>query len=336
MKKLLFVYNPRSGKGLVRTCLADILNIFTEGGYEVTVHPTQAPRDGHDCIKAYAKNFDLVVVSGGDGTLSEAVNALMALNEKIPLGYIPAGSTNDFAVSMGISKDMLTAAADIVNGAYFEYDIGKFGAGNYFTYVAAFGMFTDVSYETPQETKNIFGHAAYIVEGIRRLRYYRGIDLTIEHDGIVEKGNFIVGLVSNSRSIGGMAIPALERAYFDDGLFEVSLVRTPNNALIASDMVNCIILNKIDPKYFLVFRTSKVRFISSEGVSWTLDGEAGGTHTDISIECMKRAVKLVIRDGEKVEQQIEIDEMTEKYAPLSQNVDYEKNILLEDQNGIEN
>ena len=228
MKKMLFVFNPRSGKGLIRTALLDIVDVFTRGGFEVVCYPTQKPRDGYRKILEDGSNFDVVVVSGGDGTMSEAVTALMQLPKMIPVGYIPTGSTNDFAASMRISTNMIDAAQDIVDGVYFEYDVGQFNRQRYFVYVAAFGIFTDVPYETPQDAKNIFGHAAYIAEGIKRFTSgsYKVMDITVEHDGIRESGNFLLGIVSNSTSIGGMKVPMRDGVYFDDGLFEVTLVRT--------------------------------------------------------------------------------------------------------------
>lgn len=327
MKKLLFVYNPRSGKGLIKQNLFEIINIFTENGYEVTAYPTQRGLDCHDRILEEAEEYDLLVVSGGDGTLSEAVQAIMEGGLTVPLGYIPAGSTNDFAMSMGIPRGMTKAARDIANGVIFENDCGCFN-GRYFSYVAAFGMFTDVTYETPQTTKNILGHAAYVLEGLRRLPSYKGIELTVEHDGITETGNFILGLISNSRSVGGMAIKALGRSNFDDGLLEISMVRTPTNPIVLQQTINEILANRIGNDHFLVFSASNVKITSAEGVSWTLDGEAGGTHTEVSITCCKRAIKLMIRPDDKTDQQNEIDHMRESLK-------ISKSLLFEDQAGIE-
>ncbi len=327
IKKLLFVYNPRSGKGLIKQHLFEIINIFTEGGWEVTAYPTQRPLDAHDHILETARDYEMLVVSGGDGTLSEAVSAIMEGGIDILLGYIPAGSTNDFATSMGIPRDMQKAAREIVNGVVFENDCGCFN-GRYFAYVAAFGLFTDVTYETPQTTKNILGHAAYVLEGLRRLPGYKGVELTVEHDGIVETGNFIVGLISNSRSVGGMAIKALGRSNFDDGLLEISMVRTPTNPIVLQQTLNEILANRIGNDHFLVFSASNVKITSAEGVSWTIDGESGGTHTEVSVQCCKRALKLVIHPDDKTDQQSEIDRMHE-------NMRNSKSLLFEDQRDIE-
>lgn len=164
MKKLLFVFNPHAGKGQIKDNLCDIVDIFTKGGYEVVTYPTQAKLDGYNKLCKCGQDYDMIVISGGDGTLSEAVKAMMTFDKKIPLGYIPAGSTNDCAQSLSIPKKMLDAAREIVDGVYFDYDVGKFN-GQYFVYVAGFGAFTDVSYETSQTMKNKFGHAAYVQRG---------------------------------------------------------------------------------------------------------------------------------------------------------------------------
>ena len=327
LKKMLFVYNPRSGKGLIKHHLFEIVNIFTEAGWAVTAYPTQAKGDGHDRILEMAGDYDMLVVSGGDGTLSEAVQAIMEGGLDIPLGYIPAGTTNDFAASMGIPRDMAKAAREIAEGVIFETDIGSFN-GRFFAYVAAFGLFTDVTYETPQTTKNILGHAAYVLEGLRRLPSYKGIELTVEHDGILETGNFIVGLISNSRSVGGMAIKALGRSNFDDGLLEISMVRTPTSPIVLQQTINEILANRIGNDHFLVFRASNAKITSADGVSWTLDGEAGGTHTEAEIICHKRALKLMIRPDDKTDQQSEIDRMHESMKTS-------KGLLFADQTDIE-
>ncbi len=309
MKRMIFIYNPRSGKGLIKNALFDIINIFAQGGFEVTAFPTFAPDDAYNKIISSALDYDIVSVSGGDGTLSQAVNALMQLPTKVPLGYIPSGSTNDFASSMSISKKMTEAAQDIVDGVFYEYDVGRFNSEKYFVYVAGFGMFTDISYETPQDIKNIFGHAAYIAEALKRLSQgvYRGIDITVEHDGNSETGNFLIGLVSNSASIAGMKFLVSDSVYFDDGLFEVTLVRTPSSPLELQQVLNDTIINRLNTKHFLTFKTKKVTFKSDEPIAWTLDGESGGAYALTTVENCRRAIKLVIKPDEKTDQQRLID-----------------------------
>lgn len=303
MKKMLMVFNPHAGKGIIADDLCEVIDVFTKGGYLVTAYTTQSPGDGYNRIKEWGADYDIIVASGGDGTLSEAVKALMALSMeqrdengdplRIPLGYIPAGSTNDVAASLKIPLDPVECARSIVDGVYFDYDVGSFN-GEYFVYVAAFGAFTEVSYETPQEIKNVFGHAAYVYEGIKRINKVRGYDITVQHDGEVIKGNFILGFVSNSVSIAGMKSLAADSVCFDDGLFEVSLVKTPTNPLELSQILAEASTGKLSKKNFVVFKTSELVITSDERIAWTLDGEAGGEHTFVNILNKKQAVRLRI------------------------------------------
>lgn len=296
MKKLLFVYNPNAGKSTIKDSLCEIIDIFTKGGYEVTAYPTQARLDGFQKISEDAHKYDLVVSSGGDGTLSESIKGLMNGHAHVPLGYIPAGTVNDFAHSMDIPKDMPKAAANIISGVPFSYDVGSFN-GDYFCYVAAFGAFTDVSYETPQSTKNIFGHLAYVMEGVKRINKLEAYDITVEHDGEVYRDDFIVGMVSNTVSIAGLSNLVAKGVVFDDGLFEVTLIKTPNSLLELNRILNCLIMKNLDPKYFYTFKTSHVRFTCEHEIKWTLDGESGGSYTVADIETLKQAVKIIVKDS---------------------------------------
>lgn len=293
MKKLLFVFNLNAGKSTIKDSLCDIIDIFTKGGYEVTAYPTQARLDGYHKILEDASKYDLVVSSGGDGTMSESIKGIMNNGSGVPIGYIPAGTVNDFAHSMDISKNMIDAAHSVVNGVPFAYDVGSFN-GDYFCYVAAFGAFTDVSYETPQSTKNIFGHLAYLMEGVKRIKTLEAYDITVEHDGEVYRDDFIVGLVSNTISIAGLSNLVAKGVVFDDGLFEVTLIKTPNSPLELSKILNCIIMKNLDPKYFYTFKTSRVRFTSDQEIKWTLDGESGGSYMVADIEALKQAVKIIV------------------------------------------
>ncbi len=307
MKKLLFVFNPHAGKGHIKDYLCEIIDLFTAEGYEVLAYATQAQGDGYNKIVADGKNYDLIVVSGGDGTLSEGVSALMKLREetpelKIPLGYIPAGSTNDFANSLGISKKMKDAAKSIMNGEYYDCDIGQFN-DKYYVYVAGFGAFTDVSYMTPQSIKNKIGHAAYIVEALKSLPKISGQTVTVEHDGETFTDSFIVGLISNSRSIGGMKKLIAKDVVFDDGMFEVVLAKTPDNPLELSSLIANAATNKLKDKNFITFKTSKVTFTSDNDIPWTLDGEAGGTHRKVTIINHRKAVRFILDNDDLCMQQ---------------------------------
>ena len=314
-KRLLFVFNPHAGKGLVKNNLCDLIDIFTKHDYEVTSYPTQAAMDGYDKVRTDAADYDLIVASGGDGTLSEVVKALMEQDKKIPLGYIPAGSTNDFAASMEIPTNMIEAAEAVMNGVYFDYDIGEFN-GEYFVYVAGFGAFTDVSYETPQSKKNVFGHAAYVAEAIKRLPKISSIKMTVEHDGETIEGEFLVGLVTNTVSVAGMRKLISEGVCFDDGFFEVTLVKTPSNPIALQKTITETLLNKLDSeKSFVTFRTSKVTFRADEEVAWTLDGESGGMHKQVEIINHKQALRLLVAPDEKTFEQRLIKSQTGEADP---------------------
>ncbi len=305
MKKLLFVYNSKAGKGHLKSNLCDIIDIFTKGGYDVTAYPTQARLDGYRKIKDDGEQYDLIVASGGDGTLSEAVKALLTYAEKKPLGYIPAGSTNDCANSLNISKKLIAAAQEVVDGVYFDYDVGTFN-GESFVYVAGFGAFTDVSYETKQGFKNIFGHAAYVAEGLKRVPTYRGHKMSVWHDGEVTEGDFILGLVSNAMSIGGMKNLVSNDVVLDDGLFEVVLCKTPKNPIDFSTTVSNAAFNNLSERNFITFKASHIVFKCDEKIAWTLDGEAGGEHSLAEIVNLKQAIRLKLKSTHVTEQQEEL------------------------------
>ena len=328
---MLFVFNPHAGKGLIQKNLCDIINMFTAGGYDVLAYPTQAQGDGYEKIVNVGKEYDIIVCSGGDGTLSESVSAVMKLREKepdlkIPLGYIPAGSTNDFANSLGISKKMLQAAFGIIEGEAFDCDMGQFN-DDYFVYVAGFGAFTDVSYETSQTSKNRFGHAAYIAEALKRLPKISGQTVTVEHDGETITGSFVIGLISNSRSIGGLKNMISKNVVFDDGLFEVVLAKTPENARDFGTLLANAARNNLSDRNFITFKTSKVTFRSENEIPWTRDGEAGGKHKEVTITNHQQAIRLII-SSDKVDTQ-------HPSAPLNEGGD-QLDYVIEDQENIEN
>ncbi|MDO4944286.1 MAG: YegS/Rv2252/BmrU family lipid kinase [Ruminococcus sp.] len=334
MKKLLFVYNPHAGKGQIKNNLCEIVDIFTKGGYEVTAYPTQAPRDGYRKITEDGDNYDLICTSGGDGTLSEAVKALMTFDYKIPLGYIPAGSTNDVAQSLGIPTKMAYCAKSIMEGVDFDYDIGEFNGEN-FVYVAGFGAFTDVSYETPQYIKNILGHAAYVAEGLKRINKIQGYEMTVEHDGEVISGNFILGLISNSLSIAGMKKLVADGVCFDDGLFEVCLVKTPKNILELNSLLTEAALNKLTNKNFVTFKTSSLKITSKDSIAWTLDGEAGGNHTEVEIKNIKQAVRFRLGLSEITAEQDSVRQSLTETAEGVMSTADGRPVVPEDQSDIE-
>ena len=293
MKKLLFIYNPNAGKGLIKPKLSDVLDIFVKAGYEVTVYPTQKYRDGYHKVRHFKEEYDLVVCSGGDGTLDEVVTGMMKRKEQIPIGYIPTGTTNDFARSLHIPKDMLKAADTAVNGIVFPCDIGKFN-NDFFVYIAAFGLFTDVSYQTKQEVKNVLGHLAYVLEGMKRLYNVPSYRIKVTHDDQVIEDEFIFGMVTNSRSIGGFRNMVGKSIVFDDGEFEVTLIKTPKNPLALQEIIAAILIEQIDTKHMYTFKTNHITFESLEEIPWTLDGEFGGQHDFVQIHNEKQALQIMV------------------------------------------
>lgn len=290
-KQMLFVYNPRSGKAQIRSNLLDIIDIFVKAGCEVTAYPTQAPGDAVKAVRERREGYDVVVCSGGDGTLDEVVTGMMKSKERLPIGYVPAGSTNDFANSLGIPKSMLQAADVVVNGKNFACDVGKFNS-DIFIYVAAFGIFTDVSYGTPQDTKNVLGHAAYLIEGVKRLPSVRAYPLKITCNGEIIEGEFLYGMVTNSHSVGGFRGITGQNVALDDGLFEVTLIRKPTNPLDLNNIIVALVDKRVKSEYIHTFTTESVKVESEEPVAWTLDGEYGGDHLKVEITNWHQALTI--------------------------------------------
>ena len=294
MKKMLFIYNPNSGMGLLKPKLSDVLDIFVKGGYEVTVYPTQKYHDAVRKMAEYEEQYDLVACSGGDGTLDEVVTGMMNREDKVPIGYIPAGTTNDFASSLHISKNMLEAADTVVNGVPFACDVGEFNE-DYFVYIAAFGLFTDVSYETKQSMKNVLGHLAYILEGTKRIFNIPSYRIKVTHDGETIEDEFIYGMVTNSRSVGGFKGITGKNVVFDDGKFEVTLFKTPRNPMELNEILGALALRKINPKRMYSFKTNEVHFEAEEEITWTLDGEFGGVHEEVVVKDCQKALEIMVK-----------------------------------------
>lgn len=294
MKKMLFIYNPNSGMGLLKPKLSDVLDIFVKGGYEVTVYPTQKYHDAVRKMGEYEEQYDLVACSGGDGTLDEVVTGMMKREDKVPIGYIPAGTTNDFASSLHISKNMLEAADTVVNGVPFACDVGEFNE-DYFVYIAAFGLFTDVSYETKQSMKNVLGHLAYILEGTKRIFNIPSYRIKVTHDGETIEDEFIYGMVTNSRSVGGFKGITGKNVAFDDGKFEVTLFKTPRNPMELNEILGALALRKINPKRMYSFKTNEVHFETEEEIPWTLDGEFGGVHEEVVVKDCQKALEIMVK-----------------------------------------
>ena len=312
MKRLLFIYNPHAGKELLKPKLSDVIDIFVKAGYEVVVYPTQAYRDAYKKVKKYkAEDYDLVVCSGGDGTLDEVVTGMMKRDPdtRTPIGYIPTGTTNDFASSLHIPRKLLEAADNAVNGTVFACDVGKFNKG-IFVYVAAFGLFTDVSYETKQSMKNALGHLAYVLEGAKRLFNITSYKIKVTHDGETIEDEFIYGMVTNSRSVGGVRNMIGDQVGFNDGLFEVTLIKTPKNPIELQEIITALMTKQMDSPFMYTFKSGHITFQSMEEIPWTLDGEYGGEHEEVVIENLNKQLKIMVPDPEKIEN--DLDEESEE------------------------
>ena len=294
MKRLLFIYNPHAGKELLKPKISDIVDIFVKAGYEVTIYPTQSYRDAYRKVKEYnSKEYELVVCSGGDGTIDEVVSGMMTRRDRDPVGYIPTGTTNDFANSLHIPKGLLKAADNAVNGVVFPCDIERFNQDT-FVYIAAFGLFTDVSYETDQAMKNVLGHLAYILEGAKRIFNVPSYRIKVCHGGEEIEGEFIYGMVTNSRSVGGFRSMVGKQVIFDDGLFEVTLIKKPKNPLELQEIIAALLIEQIDTKYMYTFKTGYITFESLEEIPWTLDGEFGGEHDYVEIENLRQQLGIMV------------------------------------------
>ncbi len=294
-KKLLFVYNPHSGKQAVSRKLSAIVDIFAADGYDVTCHPTQARLDCMETVSEQAGLYDMVVVSGGDGTLNEAVNGYMQAGCTKPMGYIPFGSTNDFSHSTGIPIQPLKAAQTVIDGESMLCDLGCFN-GRYFTYVAGFGTLAEVSYSTPQDIKNALGFSAYILEGLSALTTIESFNLSYEADERSGEGEYLLGLVTNTLHVAGFKNIVSSNVLLNDGLFEVLLVKKPKNASDLQKIASSILSRNFDNECIESFKTAKITVTAKyKPLSWTLDGENGGEHLVSRIEIHERALNIMTK-----------------------------------------
>ena len=299
-KKLLLIVNPCSGKAKMRPALLGVVEIFTKADYDVTVYPTKEREDATKKVATLkSEDYDLIVVCGGDGTLNEVITGLMESGADIPIGYIPAGTLNEWSTGLGISKVIRQAAKDIVKGKEIVLDIGQFGE-KYFTYTASFGAFTSASYSANQDIKNVLGQAAYFFEGIKSLGTIKPIHLKFKADDREIEGDFLFGAISNSMSVGGIVKFDQAAVQLNDGLFEVLLIKNPSNVLGFQSIIDGIVKHELNRENLEFFRTKKISVISDGDLDWTLDGEHGISNDKIKIKNIHNAVRFIVPDkGEK-------------------------------------
>ncbi len=300
-KKVLIIINPCSGTMKANKYLTDIVNEFTVGGYIPIVLTTTKRGDGRIYAKNYAKKVDLIVCIGGDGTYNEVISGIMESGIHVPIGYIPAGSTNDFANSLHLSKNIVKAARDIVHGEPVSLDVGNFNGRN-FSYVASFGAFTKASYATPQNVKNALGHLAYVLGGINSIASIRAEHMLFEVNGMKYEDDYIFGAISNSTSVGGILTLKPELVDMSDGEFELLLVKAPRDLVELGAIIHLLTTQNYEDEMLTFINASEFNIRASKDTSWTLDGEYQEGAEEIRVVNQHHAIELIMNgkfDGRK-------------------------------------
>ena len=293
VKSLLLIANPKAGQGKFVDNFCGVVELFVKCGFEVTVYPTTGPRHAYQVTLDRAGEFDYLVCCGGDGTLNEVISALMLLERRPLLGHIPSGSSNDFAATHGLLADFLDGAQMVVDGKPTAIDIGTFQDG-FFCYVAAFGLFSDVSYDTPQSQKNTLGHLAYILQGVKKLASIKHHRCRIELDDEVIEDDFIFGMIANSRSVGGFDLPFEIDVTLDDGVFELVLLRRIHKFEHLAGVIATLLGGKGPPHPSFIMRTARrVRITCDQELSWSIDGEHGGDYKVTEIAVRHKAIEII-------------------------------------------
>ena len=294
-QRVLLMVNPMAGRQKIRNELLYVVDTLTKAGYETIIYTTQGKDATRDLLAEKDSQFDRVICCGGDGTFNEILSAPMHWDKRPILGYIPAGTTNDFAAGLKLPSDIREAAVNIVRGTPHTVDAGLFNT-SYFSYVASFGAFTETSYSTPQNFKNALGHLAYILEGIKEIPAFTSYTVCVEADGQIYKDSYIFGAVSNARSVGGILKISDSLVDLNDGVFEVMMIKMPKTLMDLSAIVTSLTsLNplKYDPSMFLFLQTKELKITFEQEMVWSLDGERVSGGKEARIACIKDAFKIL-------------------------------------------
>ena len=294
-QRVLLMVNPMAGRQKIRNELLYVVDTLTKAGYETIIYTTQGKDATRDLLAEKDSQFDRVICCGGDGTFNEILSATMHWNKRPILGYIPAGTTNDFAAGLKLPSDIREAAVNIVRGTPHTVDAGLFNT-SYFSYVASFGAFTETSYSTPQNFKNALGHLAYILEGIKEIPAFTPYTVCVEADGQIYKDSYIFGAVSNARSVGGILKISDSLVDLNDGVFEVMMIKMQKTLMDLSAIVTSLTsLNplKYDPSMFLFLQTKELKITFEQEMVWSLDGERVSGGKEARIACIKDAFKIL-------------------------------------------
>ena len=294
-QRVLLMVNPMAGRQKIRNELLYVVDTLTKAGYETIIYTTQGKDATRDLLAEKDSQFDRVICCGGDGTFNEILSATMHWDKRPILGYIPAGTTNDFAAGLKLPSDIREAAVNIVRGTPHTVDAGLFNT-SYFSYVASFGAFTETSYSTPQNFKNALGHLAYILEGIKEIPAFTPYTVCVEADGQIYKDSYIFGAVSNARSVGGILKISDSLVDLNDGVFEVMMIKMPKTLMDLSAIVTSLTsLNplKYDPSMFLFLQTKELKMTFEQEMVWSLDGERVSGGKEARIACIKDAFKIL-------------------------------------------
>lgn len=294
MKKLMLIINPQAGRGGYKYNLAEALSALDHGGCRTTLYFTEKRGDAVRFAAERGGDYDAVVCVGGDGTLSEVMAGLMKRSGPPPLGYIPMGTANDVATTLGLPKnDTVGAVKRFLEGEEHPFDVGGFGDDEYFAYIAAFGAFTEVSYATPQNQKRVLGHLAYVLQGMAQLPKIESYDTRVEYDGGMVEGRLLYGSMSNSTSVAGIVRLRDEMVCLGDGESELVLVRDPGTVEGFGEIMSSVLSQRFDSGNLLILHTKKARFFFEKPVAWTRDGEAGGEYSEIELRNYMAPLKLI-------------------------------------------